>query len=68
VRRRESGFSLSSDKNPIYVESGRRGARKRWGGQRILRLDELTPDQRRLVLALVEAAKADEPQAVPDAA
>lgn len=48
-----------SDKNPVFVEAGRRGALKRWGGPpRTVRLDALTPDQRRLVLALVDAARA----------
>ena len=31
--------------------------RARWGPPRIVRLDDLTTDQRRLVLALVAAAK-----------
>lgn len=44
-------------KDPAKVAAGRAGARKRWGGQRILRLDQLTPEQRRLVLALIDAAK-----------
>ncbi len=57
MRRRESGFVLSGDKNPVFVESGRRGGRKRWGEQRVLRLDSLTTEQRRLVLALVDAAR-----------
>jgi hypothetical protein len=46
---------MSAEKNPVFVESGRRAARKRWGEQRILRLDELRPEARRLVMALVEA-------------
>lgn len=32
-------------------------ARARWGPQRVVRLDDLTPEQRRLVLALIEAAR-----------
>lgn len=39
--------------------AGRKGARKRWGDPGVVRLDELTPPQRRLVLALVDAAKAE---------
>lgn len=56
-----------SRKNPIFVDSGRRGARKRWGTPRIARLDELTPEQRRLVLALIEAAKSEAPPVSPEA-
>lgn len=46
-----------STTNP--VESGREGARRRWGppGTRTVKLGELTAPQRRLVIALVEAAK-----------
>lgn len=47
-------------KDPVRVAAGRSGARKRWGPPRVLRLDTLTPQQRRLVLALLDAAKADE--------
>ena len=45
-------------KNPVLVEAGRRGAERRWGLRRVVRLDDLTSEQRRLVLALVDAAKA----------
>ena len=46
--------------SPSPRERGRMGARRRWGAEpRVVRLDELTPAQRRLVLALVEAAKAE---------
>jgi hypothetical protein len=49
-------------------EAGAIGARKRWGDQpRIVRLDSLTSEQRRLVLALVEAAKS-RPDPAPEAA
>ena len=44
-------------KQPVFVESGRRGARKRWNGQRIARLDELDPAVRDAVITLIEAAK-----------
>ena len=39
------------------VERGRMGGRKRWGEPRVVRLDDLTAAQRRLVIALVEAAR-----------
>lgn len=42
------------------AEAGRLGARAKWGAPRIVRLDSLTNEQRRLVLALVEAAKASQ--------
>lgn len=47
------------------MEQRRLAARARWGPEpRIVRLDELTPPQRRLVLALVDAAKAETQKAV----
>jgi hypothetical protein len=55
----------TADKDPARVESGRRGALKRWGGQRIARLDALDPRVREAVLALIradEAARASEPE------
>jgi len=39
------------------VDSGRMGARRRWGPQRVVRLADLTPAQRRLVLALIAAVR-----------
>ena len=42
--------------------------RARWGEQRRLRLDELDADTRRLVLALVEQARAKAEAAEADAA
>lgn len=41
-------------------DRARRAARARWGEPRVIRLDTLTPEQRRLVLALVDAAHATE--------
>ncbi len=49
---------MTATKSPVFVEAGRRGARRRWGDEpRVVRLDALTPAQRRLVLALVDAAR-----------
>jgi hypothetical protein len=49
-------------KDPLKVRAGTIGARTRWGPQpRSVRLDELTTDQRRLVLALIAAAKETAP-------
>ncbi len=58
-----------SEATSVFVEAGRRGARKRWGAHRprTIRLDSLTPEQRRLVLALVEAARSGD-KAADDAA
>lgn len=44
-------------KDPKRVEAGKRAAAKRWGTPRIVRIDDLTPAQRQLVLALVEAQR-----------
>ena len=46
-----------SDQKYTRAEAGRLGARRRWGEPRSVRLDDLTTDQRRLVLALVAAAR-----------
>ena len=48
---------MSETKNPVFVESGRRGARKRWGDPRVLRLDQLDPDERRLIQAILAAKR-----------
>lgn len=48
---------MDSDKDPKKVAAGQKGAATRWGEPRVVRLDELTPAQRRLVLALIDAAK-----------
>jgi hypothetical protein len=45
--------------NLVKQRAGRLGATARCGPPRILRLDELSPEQRHLVLALIEAAKAE---------
>jgi hypothetical protein len=39
--------------NPVFVESGRVGARRRWGPTRVVRLDDLNPDERNAVVTLV---------------
>ena len=47
-------------KNPAKVRAGQAGATKRWSDpdtRRIVRLDDLTREQRAVVLALIEAAK-----------
>jgi hypothetical protein len=48
---------VSAVKDPVKVRAGSIGARRRWGERRIVRLDDLTAPQRRLVLALVDAAR-----------
>lgn len=44
-------------KREVFVEAGRRGAEKRWGPPRVVRLDDLSPIARRIVLAAVAAAR-----------
>lgn len=51
-----------SDKDPRRVESGRRSAAKRWAQadpatRKNIRLDGLTPPQRAVVIARVEALR-----------
>jgi hypothetical protein len=46
------------DDRQLAGRAGRLGARARWGPPRVVRLDDLSPEQRRLVLALVDAARA----------
>lgn len=48
---------LFSSKDPVRVRAGRAGARRRWGEPRVVRLDDLSAPQRRLVLALIDAAR-----------
>ena len=55
----------SITKDPAKVAAGRLGASKRWGDTpKTVRLDDLTAEQRRLVLALVAAARSDPEKAV----
>lgn len=50
---------MSTAKDPAKVRAGKIGARKRWAGHqaRVVKLDSLTPEQRRLVVALIAAAR-----------
>ncbi len=53
---------MSAAKAPVppeVSERKRQNIRGRWGPQRVVRLDDLTGEQRRLVLALIDAAKAE---------
>ena len=47
--------SDSRTKHPGRVAGGRKGALRRWGGQRIVRLDSLPPNVRWAVRTLIEA-------------
>ena len=51
-------LSVVPAKSPARVAAGQANARTRWGPPRVIRLDDLTPDQRRVVLALVDAMNA----------
>ncbi len=44
--------------DPSHVRRGEKGARTRWGPPRIARLDDLTPAQRDVVVALINTMKA----------
>lgn len=46
--------------------AGKLGAARKWGGQRIVRLDELDPDTARLIRALLAQRQAEPP--TPEAA
>lgn len=46
-------------KNPKRVEAGRKAAVTRWGEPRVLRLDDMSPEQRRFVLALLDVWRAN---------
>lgn len=48
-----------SEKDPVRVRAGQIGARARWGPPRVVRLDALTHEQARLVLALIDATKSE---------
>jgi len=52
--------AVSVSKNPVKQRAGQLGARRRWGEPGVVRLDQLTAPQRRLVLALVDAARAEQ--------
>lgn len=59
--------AVSHIKNPEKVRAGTIGASRRWGPRRVVKIGDLTPPQRRLVLALIEAAR-EEREAARDAA
>ena len=67
---------MSADLAPLYVKSrepmshaerGRRGMRARWGEPRHVRLTDLDPALRRVILALVEGDRAVHEKAAPTA-
>lgn len=48
----------ATTKNPAKVRAGKIGAVTRWGDTpRVVRLDALTPAQRRIVLSLIAAVR-----------
>lgn len=52
-----------TERNPRRVRAGKVAAVARWGAPRTVRLDALTPEWRRAVVAIIEAAKASAPRA-----
>lgn len=58
---------VSATKDPVKVRAGSIGAHARWGDTpRVVRLDDLSSPQRRLVLALVDAARAEQQKAAAE--
>jgi hypothetical protein len=51
--------SPAAEKNAGKVRGGLIGARRRWGPQRIVRLDQLDPDTARLIRALLAQRSTD---------
>lgn len=49
--------AVSRVKDSAKVRAGRIGAEVRWRRPRVVHLEELSGEQRRLVLALIEAAR-----------
>lgn len=47
-----------------FADAGRRGARKRWAGHvpKVIRLDDVAPEQRAFIVELVEVAKRNAPR------
>jgi len=45
------------------VDAGRRGASRRWGPPRVIRLDDLPAEQRAFIAELVEVARRNAPPA-----
>lgn len=43
--------------SPAAVAAGRRGSERRWGPPRVIRLDDLAPEQRAFIAELVDVAK-----------
>jgi hypothetical protein len=59
---------VTATKHPGRVAAGKATALKRWGPlPRTVRLDSLLPEERRLVVALVEAMKTAPAIEAPDA-
>ena len=54
--------------SPAAVKAGQRGAARRWGPPRIIRLDDLAPEQRLFVLELIDVARRNAPKAKDGAA
>lgn len=57
----------STAKDPVRVRAGHIGATRRWGAEpRVVRIADLTSEQRRLVLALIDAARLETHKAAAD--
>jgi hypothetical protein len=49
--------------SPAAVKAGQRGASRRWGPPRVIRLDDLPAEQRSFIVELVAVARRNAPQA-----
>ena len=58
-------MTIPQERDPQKVAAGKASAEKRWRPKRVVRLDDLTAPQRRVVIALIEAAKALSAPTVP---
>ena len=60
--------TLTRPKDPQRVAAGRAGMARRWGPPRVIRLDDLAPEQRAFIAELVAVAKRHARPAADDAA
>jgi len=59
---------VSESKNPRKVAAGQAAARVRWAGHApgVVRIADLTSEQRRLIVALIDAARSEKQRAAAD--
>jgi hypothetical protein len=52
--------TVAPERDPVKARAGRAGMLKRWGPPRIIRLDDLPPEQRAFIAELVEIYRRNE--------